>query len=825
MTPERWRRLKELFGAALDRRVEERAPYLAGECAGDPELLAEVEQLLRAHAETGAFLPDPAPALGVEPAPERIGPYRLVRELGHGGMGTVHLAERVDDEYRKQVAIKVIRAGMDTADVVARFRAERQILASLQHPGIAALLDGGTTADGHPYFVMEHVEGEPLDRYCEGQKLPIAERLRLFQLVCGAVEHAHGRLVVHRDLKPGNILVTAEGQPKLLDFGLAKLLDPGAAAADQTTTQHRFVTPAFASPEQLLGGAITTASDVYSLGALLYLLLSGERAHGSSGSSHEELLRAAREEVPRRPSAAVAEERLRRTLAGDLDAIVLKAMRREPGERYRSVEQLSEDVRRYLEGLPVAARRGGRWYRVRKHARRHGVALAATALVVLALSAAFAETVRERARAERRAEDVRRLAGSVMGELFTAIAAIPGMTQVRVELMQRSKEYLDGLARESRGDLALKRDLAAAYVRLARVQGIEEPASRGDVQGALASMEAAVALYEQAFRANARDAETLDDLAHTLSLVADAKQSAGRADGIEDGKRAVSLAEQATALAPSVLGHRRTLSRSFSSLARFQANADDHQRARDSYRRAAEIIETIPGGERTQADEENLAINYLNLGYDLEHDDPERAETLIRGALAILEPPLADRPSDVRVRTRAAQVRQRLGQILADRLEVAAAVEQYRLALATFQDLAAADPGSTSARTQVAVTQLVMGEALAGGPEPQQALEPLRAASGSFSALSAADPANVWKVYWLGEAEALQGRAEMALAHRSIPAAAEAHWRAARASSARGVEVLDRLEAQGKYHPGMADLKTARDDLATCDAALATARK
>ncbi len=386
MTPERWRELKELFGVALGCTGKERASYLAEACAGDPDLHAEVLALLASHDQPGGFLSS-SPA---ERAPEaaedsrcptrgRIGPYELLREIGHGGMGTVYLGARADRQPRLKVAIKVIRRGMGSEFVISRFRSERQILASLGHPGIAAFLDGGNTDDGLPYFVMEYVEGEPIDVHCDARRLATPRRLELFLAVCGAVQHAHRRLVLHRDLKPGNVLVGADGQPKLLDFGLAKLLGTGAAAADQTTPQLRFLTPAFASPEQIRGGPITMASDVYSLGALLFLLLTGRRAYPMSSGSFDELARAACEEEPPRPSAVVFEpaqgpdadapvapeavsalrgatpDELSRSLAGDLDAIVLKALRMEPERRYASVGELAGDIRCHLRGRPVSA--------------------------------------------------------------------------------------------------------------------------------------------------------------------------------------------------------------------------------------------------------------------------------------------------------------------------------------------------------------------------------------------------------------------------------------------------------------------------------------
>jgi len=362
---------------------------------------------------------------GVE---RRIGPYRLLRELGHGGMGTVFLAARADEQFEKRVALKVVR-GSDSAEVIRFFRRERQILAGLEHPNIARLLDGGTTDDGLPYFVMEHVEGEPIDRYCDARKLAIPERLKLFEEACSAVQYAHRSLVVHRDLKPGNILVTGEGVPKLLDFGIAKLLNPGVAGVGSGETIVA-MTPEYASPEQVRGRALTTGTDVYSLGVILYELLTGQRPYRVKSTAHIEVLKAVCEEEPQRPSTAVGRtgerrqpdgttvtttpeelgrlrddspQRLKKRLQGDLDAIVLAALQKEPTQRYASVEALSADIRRYLDGRPITARKAGRVYRVGKYVGRHklGVAAAATIAVLLTTMAVLSMLQASRVRKER----------------------------------------------------------------------------------------------------------------------------------------------------------------------------------------------------------------------------------------------------------------------------------------------------------------------------------------------------------------------------------------------------------------------------------------
>ncbi|HEX4952674.1 MAG TPA: serine/threonine-protein kinase [Thermoanaerobaculia bacterium] len=396
MAAERWHQIERIFAEVGALPAKERADRLARRCGNDEDLRREVESLLAADVAGGDFLEQPVLAVSPPPPPSavgrRFGPYSVERQLGEGGMSTVYLAERADEEYRQQVAIKVFAYGTERADLRERFRAERQILASLDHPNIARLLDGGTTEDGLPYLVMEYVDGVPISRFCDERRLSVGERIDLFRQVCAAVQYAHQNLVVHRDIKPSNILVTADGVPHLLDFGIAKLLGGSALprAAAETTTGQRLMTPPYASPEQVEGRPVTTASDVYSLGVLLYVLLTGRLPYRFDGERVGAIEQAVVEQQPERPSSAIGPRKLARQVAGDLDNIVLMALRKEPGRRYASVGLLSEDLRRHRAGLPVLARPATVGYRVGKFVRRHrlGVGVAALlALVILGLAA------------------------------------------------------------------------------------------------------------------------------------------------------------------------------------------------------------------------------------------------------------------------------------------------------------------------------------------------------------------------------------------------------------------------------------------------------
>ncbi|MEO1084431.1 MAG: serine/threonine-protein kinase, partial [Acidobacteriota bacterium] len=449
MDAERWRRLDALFQNALDRAPAERPAYLAEQCADDPTLRDEVEAML--EADEGAPEPmddvrsdrladivmsgvdgavrDPsegsdAPSTDPLPFP-LLGPYRLIEELGRGGLATVYLAERDDEEFSMEVAVKLVRRGLDTPPLLERLRLERQILARLEHPNIARLIDGGTAPDGRPYFVMERIEGERIDLWCERRGLDLRGRIELFRKVCDAVQTAHNLLVLHRDVKPSNILVTENGEPKLLDFGIAKLLDAADEQASVapgfttlTDTGMRLLTPEFASPEQVRGEALTTASDVYSLGVLLYLLVTGERPYEFDRGRPAEIERIICEVEPRRPSAVVWNRAPddpgsptrrslgwpRRPTGDDLDTILREALRKEPELRYGSVTRLSNDLRAYLADLPISARPDTMSYVAGKFFRRHRGPAIAALLLVLALMAGVITTTRQ-ARVARSAQE------------------------------------------------------------------------------------------------------------------------------------------------------------------------------------------------------------------------------------------------------------------------------------------------------------------------------------------------------------------------------------------------------------------------------------
>ncbi|MEW5918709.1 MAG: serine/threonine-protein kinase, partial [Gemmatimonadota bacterium] len=430
LSRERWQRIEGILDEVLELPREARAKFLTQACEGDGQLRAEVERLLLSADGESGLLDDSADAnaallLGDEDAArsrmgETVGPYRIVRELARGGMGAVYEAERVDGAFQQRVALKLVRRGMDSEEVQQRFLAERQILARLTHPNIAALLDGGQTDVGQPWFAMELVVGRPITAWCDDRRLGIDARVELVEQVCRAVSYAHRNLVVHRDLKPSNILVTDDGVVKLLDFGIAKLLHDGTAHGDTVThLGSRAMTPEYAAPEQVRGEAVTTATDIYALGAVLYEILTGHRAHRFRRRSAAEVERVVCEQIPEAPSTVITrtEERelsdgtvetvdpirvsaargapvarLRKLLDGDLDTIALKALRKEPDRRYPSADALLDDLLRRRSGLPVLARQDTLGYRARKFVARNRIAVAAAVVVVLSLGAGLVGT-------------------------------------------------------------------------------------------------------------------------------------------------------------------------------------------------------------------------------------------------------------------------------------------------------------------------------------------------------------------------------------------------------------------------------------------------
>src|ERR1700722_3762705 len=512
MQTNRWSLIEEVFQGALDRPAAERKQCLAEACRNDSELLQEIESLL-ANDDDAESLLHSLVADNVKQMTEssiasdlgsQVGPYLLVRELDSGGMGVVYLAVRSDDHYFQIVAIKMIRNGLESPDLVQRFRVERQILATLNHPNIGAILDGGETKEGRPFIVMEYVEGQPITLAGENRGLSIRQRIELFRSLCSAVHYAHQKQIIHRDIKPSNVMVTPEGVVKLIDFGTSKPLEPQLVLKDDTPTESGFrrIPPDYASPEQLQGKQLTTATDVYSLGVLLFELLTGSRPYTLRGLSPAAAERILLTDESRKPSAAPdLSSRRRRELTGDLDRIVTTAMNQDTAQRYRSVQHLEEDLLRYLQGKPIAARNASPIYTLRKLVQRHKtITLTSLAMIVLLCTSLLIYSSQSR-RADRRVTEVRTLADSAISDMTDKLQQSSASTTTQAALFHSALTYLDQLRRSTGNDPRLLIELSKAYVRVGDLEGSPFAANLGNSGTAIASYQKA---WQAASEAHAR---------------------------------------------------------------------------------------------------------------------------------------------------------------------------------------------------------------------------------------------------------------------------------------------------------------------------------
>ncbi len=801
---EREQQIELISHAALARDNGEREAFIKQACAGDPELQNEVKARLAMLDKTQAYqlanhtqnfasgdqpnlesttqLFSDAATMGlteeeqsslfIEPT---VGQYRIIRILGQGGMGTVYLAQRDDEQYKKKVAIKVVRFGLDTEFVIKRFRNERQILASLDHPNIAKLLDGGATQDGRPYFVMEYVEGKPITEYADDHRLSTVERLKLFRKVCSAVHYAHQNLVIHRDLKPGNILVTDDGVPKLLDFGIAKLLNPELAdqPLEATVAAVRLMTPEYASPEQAKGEPVTTASDTYSLGVLLYQLLTGHRPYRFTNRSPEDMAQVICKQNPERPSTAINRsetvitsdgnsfeitpelvsrsrdgnpDKLRKRLAGDIDNIVLMAMRKEPERRYASVDQFSNDLRRHLEGLPVIARKDTFSYRAAKFIGRNKAAMGAALIILLTLIAGIITTTIEARRADRRFNDVRQLANSFLFEFHDAIADLPGSTPARELVVKRALEYLDSLAQESMSDKGLQRELATAYQKVGDVQGNPQIGNLGDMDGAMSSFKKSLAIREKLLAANPTNREDRRAVAELYSRFGNVAYWKGDLPGtLENHNKVIEIEERLLAENPDDVEGMRSLRASYTRVAYAQAQTGDFKGGLEILKKAGALNEKLVAAEPNNSEAlTDMAQNYSSMGEALgEMKDYDGAIDLFGKAMKIFEEQAKQNPNNVEYEVRVAAGYIHLGEVYAAKINYPAAMENYRQALAICEALAKADPQNTRYQYALASLLMNMGQ-VQKAAHPKDALETFRKSKAVVEKIIPPDKSNMF---------------------------------------------------------------------------------
>ena len=614
-----WLKIKEAFYQALDLPEAEREEFLSGQ---NQFVRTEIAELIASHEKAQNFIAEPAVVEfglnGETLVGRKIGNYKLLEIIGTGGMGKVFLAEK--EGFEKKFAVKLIKRGMDTDEVLRRFELERRILARLEHLNIVPLLDGGMTDDGLPFLVMEYVEGVLVTRFCDAHQLNIEERLKLFRQVCSAVQYAHQNLIVHRDLKPANILVTVGGVPKLLDFGIAKRLNPDRFEDTATTMRARMFTPEYASPEQLNGLPVTTASDVYSLGVILYELLSGQRPFQTKSRNYQEVVNLILTQEPVRPSAVsvskpesntlrnneqrTANEKAKtgfifqtnsKHLKGDLDNIILKALRKEAPRRYNSVQEFSEDIRRHLEGLPVTATTDTRLYRFSKFVQRHKTGVMVAALISILILSISAVAVRqgiianrERQKSEKRLNDIREVAKSLMNETNDSLGKIPGNISVQKALTEKSVALLDNLASDETNDPTLLLELAEAYTKLAKIQNL----SFREFDKSIGNLIKAKSIYEKILQTEPGNIEIRRNLYDTQMRLTESFRATKRRDEwfqIED--EIFKSQEELIRLQPQNPTHLGTLAAVYGGFAEINISFGKNDEVFQYRRRGLEIIE------------------------------------------------------------------------------------------------------------------------------------------------------------------------------------------------------------------------------------------
>jgi eukaryotic-like serine/threonine-protein kinase len=843
MTPEEWQRVRPILESALELTPAKRASFLDAACT-DSFLRREVESLILSHEQAGEDCLNSVaiPELLLEevrfslPRGKRIGSYEVLEEIAQGGMGAVYRAIRADGQYKQQVALKTVRADIGVGLSANRFRNERQILAALNHPNIARILDGGTTTDGLPYLVMEFIDGLTIIDYCDQKKVTIEGRLQLFRTICSAVHYAHQHLVIHRDIKPGNILITSEGIPKLLDFGIAKILDPSLLQASVTLTSPGLsaMTTEYASPEQLRGETITTATDVYSLGLVLYELLAGHCAHRFASRMPHDIARIILETDPQKPSTVIRRretaretqqekawltpeevsglrdstpEKLRRTLAGDLDNIVLKAIRKEPDERYSSVDQLSEDLRRYLEKRPVLARKSTFIYRCRKYVARHKIGMASAALIFLSLVTGLAFSISEariahanQLRAERRFNDVRTLANSLMFEIYDSIKDLPGATNARKILASNARQYLDSLSREASGDLSLQHDLAAAYDRLGDVFGYVGAANLGDFAAASQSYAKALAIRESLASANPGNLQFQLELTDEYFRLEGVQESRGDfSEALSTVRRAQAFLERIGSGSSDPRLQDRVGGLYYYAGALLEKTGDQYG-ALQNYRKAASFHKIIAADPRANAlSRAHVVADYTGMANTLsETAQANDAVAMATKALTIMKELSEAAPTNATLEEWLAETYFTLGTLLDKMNNLSDALENDRDANRIFRQLMAGDPNNQLAAENVVFTTASIAGILVRQGKTAEALSDFHKALSIVDARGGSK--NLWDATALSASYSGLGKAYVALAERARSSHERiGHWREARSWYQKGLDVWNEKPNHGRH--------------------------
>ncbi|MFN7920219.1 MAG: serine/threonine-protein kinase [Bryobacteraceae bacterium] len=800
MTPVEWQEVKRIVGEALVREEPEREAFLSSALADRPDLRDEVESLIEASREAEDFLEAPAdPLIGT-----RLGPYMVEECVGSGGMGSVYLATRRDGEFTMRVAIKVVKRGMDTDGIVRRFRSERQILARLSHPNIARLFDGGVTRDGRPYFVMEAVEGKRIDE--AARDLPLDKKLDLFRSVCEAVQYAHAHLVIHGDIKAGNILVTPEGIPKLLDFGIARLTETDPEQTETANTMPPAFTPEYSSPEQLRGQALSTSSDVYSLGVLLCELLCGRRPWQFEFPHPEHILRTITEHEPALPSKVSGDSRLR----GDLDNIVRRAVQADVERRYRSVEQLSEDIRRHREGLPVTARPDTFLYRTTKFAYRNRLAVAAGITTVAALGIGLGiatvearRAIRQQTRAEARFNDVRTLAMSVF-EVEKDLAQLRDSTPIRRRLLDHVAQYLEKINERADDDPTLLNDIAQAYQKLGDVQGRPNVSNVGNPNQALESYGKALKIRAVLY---ARfPADKVQTMAYSEGCVRYAgllNVMSDHAKALEWNRKAVELRQQLLQADPANHDLQRSATDALLSLGSTLSLMGDWPAVLDNRRQVYESYKKLASDPNSDVDAIGLGLAARRYaGILFETGNVKSAIPLFRESLAIETRLMQRKPGNREQRITLAMAQNVLAYALTESGDHAGAIPVARQSVQNHEECVAFDPRDFRARNLLSTALTTLGNAQIRAGQPKPGAVTLDRSRVMREEMYHESPANAGVRGQVAEIYSSLGDAARAMGNK--PGAIEWYRRAG--------DMLDDLKARNQANAAMEKIRKRNQD-------------
>ncbi len=808
MTPERWQQVKFLLAQAMEAPLADRRRFLNDRCGGDSELLLEVESLLE-HASGEVQVQEKTVRMaldetrdvpvesvmhlgfGIRPG-QTVGPYRIQKLLGEGGMGSVHLAVREVDGYQMRVALKIMRVAALNDYSMRRFRMERQILARLSHPNITRLLDGGVTAEGLPYLVTEYVEGVPLDQFCTQKRPPLEARLRVFLDVLNALSFAHRNLIVHGDIKPANILVTSEGTAKLVDFGIARLVDPDSNSSNGSTTTFA-LTPGWASPEQLRGDPPSVLADLYSLGRVFYDLIAGQNSHSLSGIPPQRYLEIL-SNTPGLPSQVSGEK----ALEGDLDDIALKAVEFEPQQRYQSGDQFGEDIRAYLESRPISARRATWRYRAEKFTRRHRRAVILGGLVTAALISLIAATLiqaraaREQyAAAARQALAVRKLANTFVFDLDDAVAEMPGATQIRARIMQSAVEYLDRLAKESAGNAELQYELGLAYTKVGDVLGLPGGSNLGKTVAALENYRKAEFILEPLARGPQATQDQKFHLAALYTKISAVLKVVGDSRvALEYDLKSFGIRQALLQVNPADQELKRALVQSLTSLGGTYSQLGEWPKVLESRQRALHIAEElVAANKKSVGDRRSLVLARTRLASILSKEK-HHAAALEQLRIAVSEQKALrdENPINPQISLAYASTLSALARGLDESGDINGALRQHETAEKIYEAEVSTDPVDVRARSLLGTARVSIGRLLTRSGRASAALPYLERSLQTRLYLSERDPANAGALGEVADSHAAMGEAYVTLQRPEL----------ARQSYAAAKEILDGLVGDGR---------------------------